>query len=76
MANKLLKIKDEIIKGLSNFKIISPDSPLRKQIEREPYDFPTIEIKNKYDNINDYTVDDIIINNYNCHNSVTMKMRA
>ena len=33
MANKLLKIKDEIIKGLSNFKIISPDSPLRKQIE-------------------------------------------
>ena len=33
MANKLLKIKDEIIKGLSNFEIISPDSPLRKQIE-------------------------------------------
>jgi DNA ligase (NAD+) len=33
MSNKLLKIKDEIIKGLSNFKIISPDSPLRKQIE-------------------------------------------
>jgi thymidylate synthase len=50
--------------------------PLRKQIERVPYDFPTIEIKNKYDNINDYTVDDIIINNYNSHNSVTMKMRA
>ena len=50
--------------------------PLKTQIEREPFEFPTIEIKNKYDNINDYTVDDIIINNYNCHNSVTMKMRA
>jgi len=50
--------------------------PLKMQIEREPFEFPTIEIKNKYDNINDYTVDDIIINNYNSHNSVTMKMRA
>jgi hypothetical protein len=33
MANKLFKIKDEIAKELSGFKIISPDSPLRKQIE-------------------------------------------
>ena len=35
MANKLFKIKDKIMKELSGFEIISPDSSLRKQIEQK-----------------------------------------
>jgi thymidylate synthase len=50
--------------------------PLKEQILRTPYEFPTIEIKNKYDDINDYKVDDIVINNYNSHGLIKMKMRA
>jgi thymidylate synthase len=49
---------------------------LKEQILRTPYEFPTIEIKNKYDDINDYKVDDIVINNYNSHGLIKMKMRA
>jgi thymidylate synthase len=50
--------------------------PLKEQITRTPYEFPTVEIKNKYDNINDYKVDDFIINDYNSHGIIKMKMRA
>jgi thymidylate synthase len=50
--------------------------PLKTQITREPFDFPTLEIKNKYDNINDYKFDDFIINNYVSHDKISMNMSA
>lgn len=50
--------------------------PLKTQISREPFDFPTLEIKNKYDNINDYKFDDFIINNYVSHDKIPMNMSA
>jgi thymidylate synthase len=46
------------------------------QIERNPYDFPTILIKNIKENIDDYNIDDFIINNYICHDSIKVKMVA
>ena len=48
---------------------------LKIQKEKTPYDFPTIEILNKYENIEDYKVKDFKINNYNCHNSINLLMR-
>lgn len=50
--------------------------PLKTQITREPFDFPTLEIKNKYDNINDYKFDDFVINNYVSHDKIPMSMSA
>tara|TARA_B100000900_G_C20597890_1_gene724182 strand:+ start:60 stop:926 length:867 start_codon:yes stop_codon:yes gene_type:complete len=50
--------------------------PLKTQISREPFDFPTLDIKNKYDNINDYKFDDFIINNYVSHDKIPMNMSA
>jgi thymidylate synthase len=50
--------------------------PLKTQISREPYEFPTLEIKNKYDNINDYKFDDFVINNYISHDKISMNMSA
>ena len=44
--------------------------PLKEQIKREPYDFPTINIKNKYDNIEDYKLEDFEICNYKSHNKI------
>jgi len=48
--------------------------PLKEQIKREPYDFPTINIKNKYDNINDYKLEDFEIHNYKSHGKIKMNM--
>jgi thymidylate synthase len=47
---------------------------LKLQIERKPYDFPTIYIKNKYENIEDYTINDFYISNYLHHKPIKMDM--
>ena len=48
----------------------------QEQIKREPYDFPTLNIKTIKDNINDYTIDDFEIIDYKHYPKITMKMRA
>lgn len=45
-------------------------------LERTPYDFPTIEIINKKENINDYTVHDFVISNYAHNDAISVKMVA
>lgn len=49
--------------------------PLSEQIKREPLPFPTITIKSKYENIEDYKVEDFVINDYKCHEQIKMQMR-
>ena len=48
---------------------------LKEQIKRIPKKFPTLEIKEKRENINDYTLNDFIINDYEFHETLKMKMR-
>ncbi len=48
---------------------------LKEQQQRNCYEFPTLTIKNKHENINDYHESDIEIHNYHCHETVKMKMR-
>ena len=50
--------------------------PLKIQLNRTPYPFPTLTIKTKHKNINDYTFDDFTINNYSYHDKIPMKMSA
>lgn len=47
---------------------------LKEQIMREPYIFPKINIKNIYENIDDYTIDDFEIIDYQCHKKIVMNM--
>jgi thymidylate synthase len=49
---------------------------VRTQLERTPYEFPTLEILHTRDNINDYTLDDFKINNYQSHEQIKGAMRA
>ena len=50
---------------------------LQAQIKREPKPFPKNCIKNKHENINDYTVNDIeFLTEYTYHESIKMKMSA
>ncbi len=51
-------------------------NPLKEQIIREPYIFPKINIKNIYEKIDDYTMDDFEIIDYKCHKKVVMNMIA
>ena len=46
------------------------------QIERETYNFPTLEIINKRDNIDDYLESDFVLNDYKYHEAIKMKMIA
>ena len=49
---------------------------IKKQITREPYEFPTLTINNVYENIEDYTENDFILHNYTYHDSIKYKMVA
>jgi len=48
----------------------------REQITREPYPFPTLEILNKRDNINDYVIEDFKLHDYQHHPQLKGTMRA
>lgn len=47
-----------------------------KQIEREPFEFPTVSIKQVRENINDYQVDDFEVHDYNHHPQIKVDMVA
>ena len=47
---------------------------LKEQILREPYEFPTIQIKNKRENIDNYEIDDFVLENYKYHKPLKMNM--
>lgn len=50
--------------------------PMKEQILREPFEFPTLSIKQVRENINDYQVEDFEIHNYKSHDAIKMKMVA
>ena len=50
--------------------------PMKEQIKREPYPFPTLTIKQVRDNINHYQVEDFELCNYQHHPQIKMKMVA
>ena len=47
---------------------------LKTQIEKPLFDFPTVEIKNIYDNINDYKINDFEIHNYLFNEKIKMNV--
>jgi len=46
------------------------------QITREPFPFPTVSIKQVRENINDYEIDDFILENYQSHEAIKVAMVA
>ena len=62
---------------LGNAHIYDDHMPeLLTQINKELYDFPTLSIKKKYNNIDEYTLEDFELNNYKHNSSISMKMRV
>ena len=48
---------------------------LNEQTKRNPYRFPKLTINSKKDNINDYRVEDFIVEDYKFHSAIKMEMR-
>jgi thymidylate synthase len=46
----------------------------KTQLERTPFEFPTLHMGAKRENINDYVVDDFVLSNYRCHDAIKAKM--
>tara|TARA_Y100000816_G_scaffold276561_1_gene245841 strand:+ start:392 stop:1309 length:918 start_codon:yes stop_codon:yes gene_type:complete len=70
-------IPKEFIYYLGNTHIYDDHlEPLKQQINRRPYDFPTLEINDRNDlDIDNITIDDFKINNYKYHDTISMTMR-
>ena len=49
---------------------------LKEQITREPFPLPTLNILNKYENIDDYTSSDFELVSYQCHPPIKLEMVA
>lgn len=67
---------NEFIYHLGNCHIYDDHiEPLRNQVNNVLYPFPKISILEKYDNINNYSIKDILVENYQCNNVIKMEMR-
>lgn len=71
-------IADEFVHFLGNCHIYEEHvEPLKIQLQREPMEFPKIEIKRTCENIEDYNIDDIVWKTkYVSHEIIKMKMSA
>tara|TARA_Y100001958_G_C21206617_1_gene532656 strand:+ start:110 stop:1027 length:918 start_codon:yes stop_codon:yes gene_type:complete len=69
-------VPHEFIYHLGNCHIYSDHlEPLAEQVTRAPYDFPTINILCKKENIEEYYVEDIELKKYVFHKTIKMEMR-
>ena len=66
----------EFVYFLSNAHIYDDHiESLREQITRQPYPFPTLEIKSQIDDLNNITLDNFELSEYEYHSKISMKMR-
>lgn len=47
---------------------------LKEQLKREPRPFPTLKFKRRIESIDDFSVDDFVVENYHPHAKLDMKM--
>ena len=67
---------NEFIYHLGNCHIYDDHlEPLRNQVNNQLYTFPKINILQKYDDINSYSIKDIEVENYTSNNVIKMEMR-
>jgi len=73
LAHHCNLIPHEFIYFLGNAHIYTQHKEgLKEQLKRNPYTFPKIQILNKYDNIEDYKIDDFFIKDYNFHENIKL----
>ena len=76
IAKQVNMIPDELIGNLGDVHLyLNHIEPIKEQLTREPFELPTVKISDRVINdISEYTLDDIILENYRSHPSIKMPL--
>lgn len=74
IAKQVNMVPDELIYNGGDIHIYSNHiEPIKVQINREAYELPNVQLNDRFVNdISDYTLDDIILENYKAHPTIKM----
>lgn len=76
IAKKVNMIPDELVYNGGDVHLYSNHiEPIKEQLTRQPYELPTLKLSDRAVNdISEYTLDDIILENYQSHPSIKMPL--
>jgi thymidylate synthase len=76
IAKKVNMVPDELISNMGDCHIyLNQIDGVKEQITREPYELPTVKLSDRVVNdISEYTLDDIVLENYQSHPSIKMPL--
>jgi len=76
IAKQVNMVPDEVIGNLGDVHLyLNHIEPIKEQLTREPYSLPTVKISDRIVNdISEYTLDDIVLENYQSHPSIKMPL--
>jgi len=76
IAKEVNMVPDELIGNLGDCHIyLNQIEGVKEQLTREPYELPTVKISDRVVNdISEYTLDDIILENYQSHPAIKMPL--
>jgi thymidylate synthase len=76
IAKQINMVPDEVIGNLGDVHLyLNHIEPIKEQLSREPYPLPTVKISDRVVNdISEYTLDDITLENYQSHPTIKMPL--
>ena len=76
IAKQVNMIPDELVYNGGDVHLYSNHiEPIKEQLTRQPYELPTVKLSDRIvSDISEYTLDDIILENYNCHSTIKMPL--
>jgi thymidylate synthase len=76
IAKQVNMVPDELIYNGGDVHLyLNHIEPIKEQITREPYELPTVKLSDRIVNdISEYTLDDIVLENYQSHPSIKMPL--
>jgi len=76
IAKQVNMVPDQLIGNLGDVHLyLNHIEPIKEQLNREPYELPTVEISDRFVNdISEYTLEDIVLQNYQSHPSIKMPL--
>jgi thymidylate synthase len=76
IAKQVNMVSDEVIGNLGDVHLyLNHIDPIKEQLTREPYPLPTVKISDRVvSDVSEYTLDDIILENYQSHPSIKMPL--
>ena len=76
IAKQVNMVTDEVIGNLGDVHLyLNHIEPIKEQLTREPYQLPTVKISDRVVNdISEYTLDDILLENYKSHPTIKLPL--